>query len=88
MYQTAEVSSASLSGQPASASILQATGGRLKRLSTACRALAEVMQYEACTDVQAAAIPPGLAGQDVICKARTGTGKTLAYLIPAIEQAS
>ncbi|KAK9843026.1 hypothetical protein WJX74_005774 [Apatococcus lobatus] len=50
------------------------------------RALAEVMQYEACTDVQAAAIPAALAHQDVICKARTGTGKTLAYLIPAIEQ--
>ncbi len=28
-----------------------------------CRALAEVMQYENCTDVQAACIPPSLAGQ-------------------------
>ena len=46
------------------------------------------MQYEACTDVQAAAIPAALSQKDVICKARTGTGKTLAYLIPAIEQAS
>lgn len=26
------------------------------------------------------------AGVDVVCKAKTGTGKTLAFLIPALEQ--
>ena len=26
------------------------------------------------------------AGTDVVCKAKTGTGKTLAFLIPAIER--
>ena len=37
------------------------------------------------TPVQAAAIPPGLAGSDVIATAQTGTGKTLAFLIPVAE---
>jgi ATP-dependent RNA helicase MSS116, mitochondrial len=37
------------------------------------------------TKVQEEAIPEVLAGHDVLVKARTGTGKTLAFLIPAIE---
>src|SRR5271157_5361470 len=37
------------------------------------------------TPVQAQAIPPALAGQDLIATAQTGTGKTLAFLIPVIE---
>ena len=37
------------------------------------------------TPVQAAAIPHALAGQDVLATAQTGTGKTLAFLIPIIE---
>ena len=37
------------------------------------------------TLVQAEAIPEILKGVDVFVKARTGTGKTLAFLIPAIE---
>ncbi|HXQ25713.1 MAG TPA: DEAD/DEAH box helicase [Candidatus Acidoferrales bacterium] len=38
------------------------------------------------TPVQAAAIPHALAGKDVLATAQTGTGKTLAFLIPVIEQ--
>lgn len=38
------------------------------------------------TPVQAAAIPPGLEGKDVLATAQTGTGKTLAFLIPIIER--
>jgi len=37
------------------------------------------------TPVQASAIPPALEGQDVLATAQTGTGKTLAFLIPVIE---
>jgi ATP-dependent RNA helicase RhlE len=37
------------------------------------------------TPVQAAAIPQALAGKDVLATAQTGTGKTLAFLIPVIE---
>ena len=38
------------------------------------------------TPVQAAAIPEALAGKDVLATAQTGTGKTLAFLIPIMEQ--
>src|SRR5271154_5097439 len=38
------------------------------------------------TPVQAASIPPALEGKDVLATAQTGTGKTLAFLIPIIER--
>ena len=38
------------------------------------------------TPVQASAIPPALEGKDVLATAQTGTGKTLAFLIPIIER--
>ena len=38
------------------------------------------------TPVQAAAIPQALAGKDVLATAQTGTGKTLAFLIPVMEK--
>lgn len=53
-----------------------------------CRALSEVLQYEYCSLVQAAGIPACLGQEDVIAKARTGTGKTLAFIIPIIEKVS
>ena len=37
------------------------------------------------TQVQAESIPEIIKGYDVFVKAKTGTGKTLAFLIPAIE---
>ncbi|MED4959464.1 DEAD/DEAH box helicase, partial [Paenibacillus macerans] len=37
------------------------------------------------TPVQAAAIPALLAGEDAIVQAQTGTGKTLAFLLPILE---
>jgi ATP-dependent RNA helicase RhlE len=37
------------------------------------------------TPVQAAAIPHALDGKDVLATAQTGTGKTLAFLIPVLE---
>jgi ATP-dependent RNA helicase RhlE len=40
------------------------------------------------TPVQAAAIPRALDGKDVIATAQTGTGKTLAFLIPVMEKLS
>ncbi|OVA11436.1 Helicase [Macleaya cordata] len=41
--------------------------------------------YERMTIVQEATLPVILQGKDVLAKARTGTGKTLAFLLPAIE---
>jgi ATP-dependent RNA helicase RhlE len=38
------------------------------------------------TAVQAATIPPAMEGKDVLATAQTGTGKTLAFLIPLIEK--
>ena len=38
------------------------------------------------TPVQAAAIPQALSGKDILATAQTGTGKTLAFLIPIIER--
>ena len=36
------------------------------------------------TPVQARALPPALAGKDVLGTAQTGTGKTLAFLLPLV----
>jgi ATP-dependent RNA helicase RhlE len=38
------------------------------------------------TPVQAAAIPRALEGKDLLATAQTGTGKTLAFLVPIIEK--
>ena len=43
------------------------------------------MGFTRMTEIQARAIPPLLAGQDIIAQAKTGSGKTLAFLIPAVE---
>jgi len=42
--------------------------------------------YAAPTAVQADAIPPALAGRDVLASAQTGTGKTAAFAIPMLER--
>ena len=42
-------------------------------------------QFINLTPIQERAIPTALAGRDVIGTAQTGTGKTLAFLIPLIE---
>ncbi|HEX5687002.1 MAG TPA: DEAD/DEAH box helicase [Ideonella sp.] len=38
------------------------------------------------TPVQAAAIPPMLAGRDLLVQARTGSGKTVAFALPLLQQ--
>src|SRR5690242_4226403 len=40
------------------------------------------------TPVQAKSIPPALTGADVVATAQTGTGKTLAFLIPIVQKLS
>lgn len=42
-------------------------------------------QFSIPTLVQASAIPHGLRGADILATAQTGTGKTLAFLVPIIE---
>ena len=44
----------------------------------------ERMGFTELTEVQEKAIPPMMAGRDVIAKAPTGTGKTCAFGIPLV----
>src|SRR5271154_6145961 len=37
------------------------------------------------TPVQSESIPPALEGRDVVATAQTGTGKTLAFLLPLLQ---
>ena len=46
----------------------------------------EAMGFENATDIQAQSIPLIQNGYDVIGRSQTGTGKTLAFGIPAIEK--
>lgn len=46
----------------------------------------EKSQFEHPTAIQSDAIPPILEGSDVIAESPTGTGKTLAYLLPILEK--
>jgi len=41
--------------------------------------------YEKTTPIQTQAIPPGLQRRDIVGCAQTGTGKTLAFVLPALE---
>ncbi|MCK6482173.1 MAG: DEAD/DEAH box helicase, partial [Planctomycetes bacterium] len=42
--------------------------------------------FERPTPIQEKAIPPVLAGRDVVGSAETGSGKTAAYLLPALSR--
>ena len=43
------------------------------------------MEFEQPTEIQARAIPVVLEGKDMIGRSHTGTGKTMAFGIPAVE---
>ncbi len=54
-------------------------------LSAALQQRLAAAQFTTLTPIQEKAIPPALEGKDVIGTAQTGTGKTLAFLLPLIE---
>ena len=54
-------------------------------LSSALQRRLSAAQFTNLTPIQERAIPSALEGRDVIGTAQTGTGKTLAFLIPLIE---
>ncbi len=49
------------------------------------RALADA-GYDAPTTVQSAAIPPAMAGSDLMVAAATGSGKTASFILPALQR--
>jgi ATP-dependent RNA helicase MSS116 len=49
------------------------------------RALSEQMRIKFMSQVQHASLPAILQGHDMLAKAKTGTGKTVAFLVPAVE---
>jgi len=55
-------------------------------LSPALQNRLDAVGFTIPTPIQDAAIPHGLAGKDIVATAQTGTGKTLAFLVPAIER--
>ena len=69
---------ASLKGKMQNFSELSLSSYMKERLSAA--------KFSLPTPVQSAAIPEALAGKDVLATAQTGTGKTLAFLIPVMEK--
>ena len=46
----------------------------------------QALGYQQPTPIQQAAIPPMLAGQDLMASAQTGTGKTAAFVLPILHR--
>src|SRR5438874_1155499 len=55
-------------------------------LSPYIQARLAAAQFTIPTPVQQETIPAALAGSDIFATAQTGTGKTLAFLVPVMEQ--
>ncbi len=55
-------------------------------LSEPSRKAVDALGFTEPTPVQAQSIPPGIEGRDILAAAQTGTGKTLAYLLPIFDQ--
>ncbi len=90
--ETLEPSMALPAGQPAetqstSTNSTDATPS-FAELGAHPRAVARLAEMDITTPtlIQARAIPPLLAGRDVIGQSRTGSGKTIAYGLPLIER--
>ncbi|KNC83276.1 hypothetical protein SARC_04472 [Sphaeroforma arctica JP610] len=58
----------------------------LKLHAATAKAISSVFKFTHMTPVQSHTLPEILKGKDVLAKARTGTGKTFAFLVPAIDR--
>ena len=54
-------------------------------LSESLQKAIRTLGYEETTPIQTQAMPVGLQGRDIVGCAQTGTGKTLAFVLPALE---
>jgi len=57
----------------------------VRRNGNRCLAGIRDAGFEYCTPIQAATLPPVLAGEDVAGQAQTGTGKTAAFLLATLH---
>ncbi|KAH9541793.1 hypothetical protein CY35_14G084600 [Sphagnum magellanicum] len=84
--ETSEKEDAVVTEKPAALSHLSQTRFDKFNISPlSLKAIHEVMGFKTMTVVQDATLPVILKGQDVLAKAKTGTGKTIAFLLPAME---
>lgn len=65
--------------------VMSATSFSSLDLSEPTQKALATMGFSTMTEVQARTIPPLLAGRDVLGAAKTGSGKTLSFLIPCVE---
>ncbi|KAF4975820.1 hypothetical protein FZEAL_7439 [Fusarium zealandicum] len=50
------------------------------------KSILQDMKYDTMTPVQAKTIKPALKGTDIVAQAKTGTGKTIAFLLPLLQR--
>ncbi|MDR5835367.1 ATP-dependent RNA helicase DbpA [Caballeronia sp. LZ034LL] len=55
-------------------------------LTPAMQANLQQLGYQSMTPIQAASLPPALAGHDLIAQAKTGSGKTAAFTLPLLAK--
>src|ERR1700760_2193315 len=81
---SADIPDSPVSGKP-HAPTSQPAFSSLGLSDAVLKALADV-GYETPSPIQAATIPPLLAGSDLLGQAQTGTGKTAAFALPALSK--
>jgi superfamily II DNA/RNA helicase len=57
-----------------------------KALAASVRDAVRDAGYDQATEVQQRAIPPALAGADLMVSASTGSGKTASFILPALQR--
>ena len=73
-----------LAAAPSTAALSQGVAFANLALSPATLANLERLGYHHMTPIQAASLPPALAGRDLIAQAQTGSGKTAAFALAAL----